>query len=145
MMSYTASAVWSRPVSSPCYTEHGQRRGADLSGHITTVAMFMSGQQGRCCTVELNCSGMFARLTGASVIHECALKICEATCVPRAAKPFFVPVVHSLLGVVGYVAAPELSSRGDRAWSHGTRGVRRRESEPWDTRARAPAWSFIVT
>jgi hypothetical protein len=145
MMSCTASAVWSRPVSSPCYTEHGQRRCAVLSGHITTVAMSMSGQLGRRCTVEPNCSSMSARIAVTLVIHEHALKMCKASCVPRAAKPFFVPVVHSLLGVVGYVAAPELSSRGDRVWSHETCGVGRRESEPWDTRARTPAWSFIVT
>jgi hypothetical protein len=35
MMSYTVSVAWSRPVSSPCYTEHGQRCGAVLSGRIT--------------------------------------------------------------------------------------------------------------
>jgi hypothetical protein len=44
MMSCTASAVWSRPVSSPCYIEHGQRYGVVLTGRITTVAMFRSGQ-----------------------------------------------------------------------------------------------------
>jgi hypothetical protein len=71
--------------------------------------------------------------------------------VPEAARPFFIPVVHNPLGAVGYVAAPklrpgprgsaeahlgrearsgaekhvvapELSSRGGRAQSHGTRG-----------------------
>jgi hypothetical protein len=69
--------------------------------------------------------------------------------VPGAARPFFIPVVHSPLGAMGYVAAPELrpgpcgsaeahlgrearsraekhvvalelSSRGGRAQSHGT-------------------------
>jgi hypothetical protein len=35
----------------------------------------------------------------------------EPSCVSRAAKPFFIHVVHSPLGAVGYVAAPELSSR----------------------------------
>jgi hypothetical protein len=43
MMSCMTSTAWSRPVSSPCYTEHGQRCGVVLSGHITTVAMFSSG------------------------------------------------------------------------------------------------------
>jgi hypothetical protein len=37
MMSCTVSAPWSRPVSSPCYTEHGQHCGAVLSGHITLL------------------------------------------------------------------------------------------------------------
>jgi hypothetical protein len=32
MMSCTAAATWSRPVSSPCYTEHGQCCGAVLPG-----------------------------------------------------------------------------------------------------------------
>jgi hypothetical protein len=31
---------------------------------------------------------------------------------PRAFRPFFIPMVHSPLGAVGYVAAPELSSQG---------------------------------
>jgi hypothetical protein len=65
---------------------------------------------------------MSACLTGASVIHERALETCETSCVTRAAKSFFVPVVHSPLGAMGYMAAPELSSWGDRAWSLGTRG-----------------------
>jgi hypothetical protein len=115
MMSCTASAVWSRPVSSPCYTEHGQRCGAIMSGRITTVAMFRSGQLGLRCIVEPNCSGMSARLAGASVTHDRALDTCEPSCVPRTARPFFIPVVHSPLGAVGYVAAPELSSRGGEA------------------------------
>jgi hypothetical protein len=46
MMSYTASAAWSHPVSSPCYTKHGQHRGAVLSGRITIVAMSRSGPMG---------------------------------------------------------------------------------------------------
>jgi hypothetical protein len=59
MMSYTASAAWSRPVSSPCYTEHGQSCGAVLSGCITTVAMSKSGQLSLRCTVEPSCSGLW--------------------------------------------------------------------------------------
>jgi hypothetical protein len=55
MMSCTASAAWSRPVSSPCYTEHGQRCGVILSDRITTVAISSSGQLGLRCTVEPNC------------------------------------------------------------------------------------------
>jgi hypothetical protein len=52
-MSCMTSAAWSRPISSPCYTEHGQRCGAVLSGRITTAAMSRSGQLGLRCTVEL--------------------------------------------------------------------------------------------
>jgi hypothetical protein len=70
MMSCTASAAWSCHVSSPCYTEHGQRCDAVLTGRITTVAMSKSGQLGLRCTVEPNCSGMSARLAGASVIRD---------------------------------------------------------------------------
>jgi hypothetical protein len=115
MMSCMASVVWSRHVSSPCYTEHGQRCGAALSGRITTVIMSMSGQLGLRCTVEPNCSGLSARLAGASVTHDRALDTCEPSCVPGAARSFFIPVVHSPLGAVGYVVAPELSSRGGEA------------------------------
>jgi hypothetical protein len=42
--------------------------------------------------------------------------------VSRIAKSFFIPVVHSPLGVVGHVVAPELPSQGGRARSHGTCG-----------------------
>jgi hypothetical protein len=34
---------------------------------------------------------------------------------PGAARSFFIPMVHNPLGAVGYVAAPELSSRGGEA------------------------------
>jgi hypothetical protein len=56
MMSCTASAVWSRPVSSPCYIEHGQHCATVLSDRITTVTISRSGQLGLCCTVESKCS-----------------------------------------------------------------------------------------
>jgi hypothetical protein len=113
-MSYTASTVWSRPVSSPCYTEHGQRRDAVLSDHITIVAMSRSSQLRLCCTIEPNCSNMSARLADASVTRDRALDTCEPDCVPGTARTFFIPVVHNPLRVVGYVAAPELSSpRGE--------------------------------
>jgi hypothetical protein len=32
-------------VLSHCHTVHGQRRGAILSGHLTTIAMTMGGQE----------------------------------------------------------------------------------------------------
>jgi hypothetical protein len=50
------------------------------------------------------------------------LETCEPSCVPGAARPFFIHVVNSPLGAVRYVAAPKLSSRRGRARSHGTRG-----------------------
>jgi hypothetical protein len=111
MMSCTASAVWSRHVSSLYYTEHGQCCDAILSGHIITVAMSRSGQLGLHCTVEPNCSGMSACLAAASVTRDRALDTCEPSCVPGAARPFFIPVVHNPLGAVGYVVALEISSR----------------------------------
>jgi hypothetical protein len=58
MMSCTASAAWSHPVLSLCYTEHDSYRDAVLSGRITSVAMSRSGQLGRRCTIEPHCSGM---------------------------------------------------------------------------------------
>jgi hypothetical protein len=112
MMSCTASAAWSHHVSSPCYTEYGQRCGAVLSGRITTVAMSRSGQLGLRCSAKPNCSGLSARLVGASVTRNHALNICEPSCMPGTARPFFILVVHSPLGAVGYVAALELSSPG---------------------------------
>jgi hypothetical protein len=115
MMSCTVSAACSRPVSSPCYTEYGQRCGAVLSGRITTVAMPRSGQLDLRCTVEPNCSGLSTCLVGASVTHDRALDTCEPSCVPGAARHFFILVVHNPLGVVGYVASPELSSWGGEA------------------------------
>jgi hypothetical protein len=121
-MSCTVSAAWSHLVLSLCCTELGPFRGAVLLGRITTVAMYRSGQLGLCFTVEPNCSGMSTRLAGALVTRDRALNTCEPSCVPGAARPLFIPVVHSPLGAVGYVAAPELSSRGGRARSHETRG-----------------------
>jgi hypothetical protein len=74
--------------------------------------MSRSGHLGLRCTVEPNCSGLSARLAGVSVTRDSALDTCEPSCVPGAVRPFFIPVVHNPLGAVGYVAAPELSSRG---------------------------------
>jgi hypothetical protein len=47
---------------------------------------------------------------GASVTHERALETRDLSYVPRAAKPFFIHVVHSPPGAMGHVAAPELTS-----------------------------------
>jgi hypothetical protein len=112
MMFYMVSAPCSHHVSSPCYTEHCQRCGAILSGRITIVAMSMSDQLDLRCTVEPNCNGMPARLAAASVIRDHAFDTCEPSCVPGTVRPFFILVVHSPLGAVGYVTVPELSSRG---------------------------------
>jgi hypothetical protein len=114
-MSCLASAAWSRIVLSLCCTEPSPSRGAVLSGRITTVAMSRSGQLGLCYIVEPNCSGLSARHAGASVTRNCALDTCEPICVFGAARPFFIPVVHNPLGAVGYVATPELFSRGGEA------------------------------
>jgi hypothetical protein len=115
MMSYTASVAWSHLVLSLCCTEPSLSHGAVLSGRITTVVMSMSGQLGMCCTVEPNCNGMSVRLAGASVTRDRALDTYEPSCMPGAAMPFFIPVVHNPLGAVGYVAASELSSKGGEA------------------------------
>jgi hypothetical protein len=115
MMSCTASAAQSHLVLSLCCTEPGPSCGAVLSGRITIVAMSRSGQLGLRCTIESNCIGLSARLTGTSVTRNRALDTYEPSCVPGAARPFFIPVVHNPLGAVGYVAAPELSSPGGEA------------------------------
>jgi hypothetical protein len=72
-----------------------------MSGHITTVAMSRSGQLGLRCTVQPNYSGISARLADTSVTRGHALDTCEPSCVPGAARPFFIPVVHSPLGPWG--------------------------------------------
>jgi hypothetical protein len=53
--------------------------------------------------------------TGTSVTHERVLETCEPSWMSRAAKPFFIPVVHSPPGAVENVAAPELLSQEGRA------------------------------
>jgi hypothetical protein len=100
-MSCTAAVAWSRHVSSSCYTEHGQRNGAVLSGRITTVAMSRSNQLSLRYTVELNCGGLFARLVATSVTCDHVLEICELSCVPGVARHLFIPMVHSSLGPWG--------------------------------------------
>jgi hypothetical protein len=55
-------------------------------------------------------------------MHELALEIHEPNYVPKAAKPFFIPMVYSLSQAVGHVAAPELPSQEGRAQSRGTHG-----------------------
>jgi hypothetical protein len=74
--------------------------------------MSRSDQLGLRCTVKPNYIGLSARLAGALVARDRALDIYESSCVPGTAMSFFIPVVHNPLGVVGYVAAPELSSQG---------------------------------
>jgi hypothetical protein len=55
-------------------------------------------------------------------MHERDLKTRETNCVHRAAKPFFIPVVHCSSGAVGHVTALELPSQEGKAPSLGTRG-----------------------
>jgi hypothetical protein len=62
----------------------------------------------------------------ASVTHERVLEAREPSYVPRAAKPFFISVVHRPPGVVGHMAALELPSQKGRARSpvtHGSAGA----------------------
>jgi hypothetical protein len=77
--------------------------------------MPMSDQLGLRSTVKLNCSGLSTRLACALVTHDRALDTCEPSYVSGAASPFFIPVVHNPLRAVGYMGAPELSSRGGEA------------------------------
>jgi hypothetical protein len=100
-MSCSTSAAWSRLVLLLCCTEPGPSRGVVLSGRITAVAMSRSGQLGLRCTIEPNCGTLSARLAGTSVTRNRALGTCEPSCVPGAARPFFIPVVHSPLGAMG--------------------------------------------
>jgi hypothetical protein len=60
--------------------------------------------------------------TGTSVTRERALKIREPSCVPRTAKPLFIPMVHSPPEAVRHVTAPELPYQKSRAPSRKTRG-----------------------
>jgi hypothetical protein len=49
------------------------------------------------------------------------LSCCDPSCVPGAARPFFIHVVHNPLGAMGYVVAPELYSQGGdvgATWQH---------------------------
>jgi hypothetical protein len=143
MTSCTASAALSRHVSSPCYTEHGQRCDAVMSGRITTVTMSKSGQLGLHCTVELNYSDLSAYLVGASVTRSGALVTCEFSCVPGAARPFFIPAVHSPLGGRGVRGSTRALLSGRRDWGHVAAPeltlAGRRDLEPWDTwRLRGP-------
>jgi hypothetical protein len=73
-------------------------------------------------TVLYGCTVADCTSADAPVTHERALEIRESSYVPRAAKLFFIPVVHNPSGVVGYVAALEFSSQEGIAPSHGTRG-----------------------
>jgi hypothetical protein len=62
--------------------------------------MFRSGQLVLYCTVESNYSNMYVRLAGASVIRDRALNTYESSYVHETSRPFFIPVVHSLLRIV---------------------------------------------
>jgi hypothetical protein len=57
------------------------------------------------------------------VMRERALKTCEPNYVPRAAKSFFIPVVHGPLRTVGHVMTQELPSQGGRVRIHEAHGI----------------------
>jgi hypothetical protein len=123
MISYTMSTAWSHPILSLCCTEYDRSHGAVLSGRITSIVMSRTGSV----------------VQEWSVMHERALETREPTCVPRTAKPFLIPVVHSPPGAVRHVAASELLSQEGRALRRRTHGSTRsplsgRQSpEPCDT------------
>jgi hypothetical protein len=111
-MSFTTSIVWSRPVLSHCCTEHGQRRGVAMSGHITTVAISKSGQLGRRCTIAA-CPhvlrAMIAQVSGVSITYGHALETRESSRICRPAKPFFILKDCGPQRAAGHVAASEPS------------------------------------
>jgi tRNA G26 N,N-dimethylase Trm1 len=111
-MSCAASAAWSRPVSSYCCTEHGQRCGVTLLGRITTIAMSKSSQLGRFCTVAACPHVLQVMMAQVSDISETcgrALEIRKPSYIGRLAKPFFILEVYSPQRSVGHVAALEPS------------------------------------
>jgi hypothetical protein len=55
-------------------------------------------------------------------MHEHVLETREPSCMPKATKAFFIPMVHSPLRDVGHMEASELSSWGGRAQSRETHG-----------------------
>jgi hypothetical protein len=63
--------------------------------------MSRSGQLDLRYIVKPNYSGLSARLACASITRDRALDTCEPSCVPEAARPFFILVVHSPLGPWG--------------------------------------------
>jgi hypothetical protein len=60
--------------------------------------MSRSGQLGLRYIVEPNYSGLSARLACVSITRDRALDTCEPICVPEAARPFFIPMVHTRWG-----------------------------------------------
>jgi hypothetical protein len=101
--------------------------------------MSKSCQLGLRFTVKPNCSDMSTRLAGVSVTRARVLDTCELSCVPETAKSFFISVVHSSLGAVGYVAASKLSSWGAMSGSRGSVGAH------LDSDARSRAEEHVAT
>jgi hypothetical protein len=97
---------------------------------VSAMVPSRSGQLGLRCTIEPNCSSLCPHLAGTSVTRDRALDTCEPSCMPGAARHFFIPVVHSPVGHRGvhgstgalvsrrrgrgHVAAPEPTSAGWR-------------------------------
>jgi hypothetical protein len=125
VLSCAASAVWSHPVLSHCCTEHGQRCGVALSGHITTIAIFKSCQLGRWCTIAA-CPHilrvMMAQVSGISVTCGHALETRKSNRIRRPAKTFFILKVWDPQRVTRHMAASEPSQAGRRVRCHGTCG-----------------------
>jgi hypothetical protein len=125
VLSCAASAAWSHPVLLHCCTEHGQRCGVALSGHITTIAVSKSGQLGQRCTVAA-CPhilrAMMAQVLGISVMCGHALETRESNRIGRPAKAFFILKVWDPQRAAGHVAASEPSRAGRRVQCRGTRG-----------------------
>jgi hypothetical protein len=92
LLHWTWPVPWCRPVRSYHLCSHVQEWSAGPTLHYG-AALLRS-----------------ARLADASVTHERALETRKPSCVPRAAKPFFISVVHNPPGAVGHMTAPELPS-----------------------------------
>jgi hypothetical protein len=115
MTSCPMSVAWSRLILSLCCTKYGSSRDVVLSGRITSIAMSKSGQLGRHCTVGTHCRCLHV----CRRLHERSLKIREPSCVPSAAKPFFIPVVHippGGRGTRGNIGAPLLGRQSPELW-----------------------------
>jgi hypothetical protein len=102
LLYWTLSASWCCPVRSYHHCSHVQQWSAGSILYYI-AALYRP-----------------ARLACTSGTHECALETHETSCVPRAAKLFFIPAVHSPLGAVWHVIAPELPSQKGRFPSRGT-------------------------
>jgi hypothetical protein len=126
----TVSGVGCALSHHSCHVTNGQRHSTVLSGHTPCQphgAALLS-----CIVVAL--PHVLQAMMMPPVLTSCrslgnaraCLETREPSCVARAAKPFFISVVHNPLRVVGHVTAPELSPREGRVRSreaHGSVGA----------------------